>query len=286
LKKEGEIFGPKTHHPQIYLNTPFVCRGQMSSTPSAATTVESMLALILSNLMIATFGILIALPYLLFGFRGMWLVFVPYYVCNAILALHANDGYQNESFARTFPVFHYLRKHIGLTAEVPKSLSDSDGQYIFAMFPHGTGSDFRVLLQGMLPDLFPKFHSKIRSLAASVLFYIPFIREITLVTGCIEASRHVAEKAIRNGRTILVLPGGEAEQLLTQQFQEKVRTSTQGQMEHDKSPPPVHQMPMNSNNLQTVGQLMQPIPFRVSLITFVAGISKEEKGIRQTRPQT
>jgi 1-acyl-sn-glycerol-3-phosphate acyltransferase len=33
----------------------------------------------------------------------------------------------------------------------------------------------------------------------------------------------VAEKAIRNGRTILVLPGGEAEQLLTQQFTEKVR---------------------------------------------------------------
>lgn len=138
----------------------------------------------------------------------MLYIWVPYFTVNKIMALSLNDGWQVQIFASHFPPLYYLRKHIGLTAEAPKKLREADGQFILAMFPHGTGSDFRVLLQGMLPELFPHFHDKIRSLAASVLFLIPFIRELTLLTGCIEASRHVADKAIKNGRTILVLPGG------------------------------------------------------------------------------
>lgn len=82
----------------------------------------------------------------------------------------------------------------------------------------------------MLPEIFP-FHNKIRSLAASVLFCIPFVRELTLLTGCIDASPRVAEGALKNGRTILVLPGGEAEQLLTVKGVEKVRLD-EGGLEH------------------------------------------------------
>ena len=74
----------------------------------------------------------------------------------------------------------------------------------------------------MLPTLFPGYHLKIRSLAASVLFHLPFIRELTLWTGCISASRSVASSALKNGRTIIVLPGGEAEQLLTKRGREIV----------------------------------------------------------------
>jgi len=77
------------------------------------------------------------------------------------------------------------------------------------------GSDFRVLLQGLLPTTFPNVGKKVRSLAASVLFYIPVVREISLFTGCISATRSVATKALERGQSLLVLPGGEAEQLLT-----------------------------------------------------------------------
>lgn len=189
---------------------------------SGSSTFHSTVAFILSNTLLASIATFIFLPYFFYGARGMLYIWVPYFTVNKIMALSLNDGWQVQIFASHFPPLYYLRKHIGLTAEAPKKLREADGQFILAMFPHGTGSDFRVLLQGMLPELFPHFHDKIRSLAASVLFLIPFIRELTLLTGCIEASRHVADKAIKNGRTILVLPGGESEQLLTKRGVEKV----------------------------------------------------------------
>ena len=97
-----------------------------------------------------------------------------------------------------------------------------NAQYILAAFPHGTSSDFRVLFESVSPHILPNTFSLLRSLAASVLFCIPVIREITLATGCIDARKAVAERAVRGGRSILVLPGGEAEQLLTTFGTEKV----------------------------------------------------------------
>ncbi len=100
-----------------------------------------------------------------------------------------------------------------------------DAQFILAAFPHGCGAEFRVLLEGRIQNVMPNIVGKnhnLRTLAASVLFMIPLVREISLWTGCIDASRKTAEKALDRGRSVLVLPGGEAEQLLTQYGKEQV----------------------------------------------------------------
>ena len=102
-----------------------------------------------------------------------------------------------------------------------------DAQFILAAFPHGCGSEFRILIEGVLQNVMPNIIAKnnLRTLAASVLFHIPIVREISLWTGCINASRKTAEKALDRGRSLIVLPGGEAEQIMTTYGEEKVYLS-------------------------------------------------------------
>eukprot|EP00551_Chaetoceros_affinis_P020112 CAMPEP_0203735156 /NCGR_PEP_ID=MMETSP0092-20131115/31792_1 /ASSEMBLY_ACC=CAM_ASM_001090 /TAXON_ID=426623 /ORGANISM="Chaetoceros affinis, Strain CCMP159" /LENGTH=70 /DNA_ID=CAMNT_0050619635 /DNA_START=56 /DNA_END=265 /DNA_ORIENTATION=+ len=70
-----------------------------------------------------------------------------------------------------------------------------------------------------MPNVVKK--NNFRTLAASVLFQIPLISESAQWTGCIDASRKTAQKALDRGRSLLILPGGEAEQLLTTYGREK-----------------------------------------------------------------
>lgn len=61
------------------------------------------------------------------------------------------------------------------------------------------------------------------TLVASVLFWIPLVRELSVWTRCIDASKPVAERALRNGSSLMVIPGGEAEQIATKCGQEEVK---------------------------------------------------------------
>ena len=182
-------------------------------THSGASPLTQAAAFIFSNTLLSTFLAMVVVP-LYLSPRAFTIYFLlPYYALDVVFRWSTGDGFQWPFFARHFPVFTALRRHIGLSAVLSEGLEATKGeptaQYVFAIFPHGVGSDFRVLLQGMLPDLFPGYHLRVRSLAASVLFYLPFIRELTLWTGCISASRSVADKALADGRTVIVLPGGE-----------------------------------------------------------------------------
>ena len=122
-----------------------------------------------------------------------------------------------------------MRDYLNLKfSDLPKAFVEQeakpDAQFILAAFPHGCNSEFRVLMEGCIQNVMPNIVQKnnLRTLAASVLFMIPLIREICLWTGCIDANRKTAEKALDRGRSLLVLPGGEAEQLLTTYGKEQV----------------------------------------------------------------
>lgn len=147
---------------------------------------------------------------------------LTYYGYHFVIARdHVRDGRHWKWFSQNFMTFHWARRFLQLKAVVmDKNRLRDEKQCLFAAFPHGINSDFRILLDGMWFDLFP--HLEIKTLAASVLFRIPVLREIALWTGCVDASRAVAVRQLRKGKSVFVLPGGQAEQVLTLRGQERV----------------------------------------------------------------
>jgi len=154
--------------------------------------------------------------------------FLPYFTWTKLVTRHeTKEGARVNWFSEDFLLFAQMRKHLRLSfhrPSLPKALSScqKDDQFIFAFFPHGTSCDYRILMDGMLKDIIPTIYHKTRTLAASVLFLIPVVREMALYTGCINASRDVAERILDKGYSIVVLPGGEAEQLRTVYQQERI----------------------------------------------------------------
>jgi 1-acyl-sn-glycerol-3-phosphate acyltransferase len=130
------------------------------------------------------------------------------------------DGAHWPRFSIHFWMFTVMRQFLQLEiAPIPKELADEEtkqgAQFLIGVFPHGSWADYRVLMDGMLPEVFPNISGNIKTLAASVLFRMPLIREMSLWTGCVDASRAVAARQLDQGQSLLILPGGEAEQIRT-----------------------------------------------------------------------
>ena len=152
---------------------------------------------------------------------------LPYYTFTLLLSRsEMEEGSRWRRFSEGFFLFQVMRKYLRIRLICSKNLKQAEmtenAQFIFAMFPHGTASDYRILRDGILHTVFPKTCKKIRALAASVLFRIPVVREMALWTGCVDASRKVAENILKKGYSIIVLPGGEAEQIRTVYQRERI----------------------------------------------------------------
>jgi len=100
--------------------------------------------------------------------------------------------------------------------------------YIFACAPHGIhGYGLGMLTyegQGSLfYAKFPHLRGKLVGLVASVLFYVPIVREIFLWAGYVDAGRKTALKILRQpGRSLYFLTGGEAESLVSEPGTDRV----------------------------------------------------------------
>eukprot|EP00656_Telonema_subtile_P002994 TRINITY_DN11379_c0_g1_i3.p1 TRINITY_DN11379_c0_g1~~TRINITY_DN11379_c0_g1_i3.p1 ORF type:complete len:320 (+),score=62.47 TRINITY_DN11379_c0_g1_i3:49-1008(+) len=116
-----------------------------------------------------------------------------------------------------FPVSLHL--HSSLTKPRDQPL-----QALFALHPHGVTAEFRLAVDGLMYEQLPAERiAPWRTLAAGVLFALPGVRECCLWSSCIDASRASAMKAINRGHSIVVIPGGEAEQLDTEAGVEQVK---------------------------------------------------------------
>lgn len=125
-------------------------------------------------------------------------------------------------------IWKWLCNYFPCKIHVKKKIPE--GQYIWGIFPHGVGeekkgeggegfrgrtgswSHFMLMTYGtnFMTDIFPYER---RDLSASVLFYIPVVRELLMWLGCIDASAKTAEKALKEGMSLLIYVGGEKEQL-------------------------------------------------------------------------
>jgi 1-acyl-sn-glycerol-3-phosphate acyltransferase len=175
---------------------------------------------------ILTFGLPLGL--ILFPRSIGVFVALPYYTYTLTIGRHEiRDGFHRINFSKNFFVFRAMRKLLRMEImPLPQELTDAErqpnAQFVFAEFPHGVWADYHVSMDGLWHTVFPNIYQNIRSLTASVLFRVPILREWALWTSCIDARRSVAEAALDRGRTVLVRPGGEAEQLRTTRGREIV----------------------------------------------------------------
>ncbi|KAJ1452744.1 diacylglycerol acyltransferase, partial [Pelagophyceae sp. CCMP2097] len=78
-------------------------------------------------------------------------------------------------------------------------------QYIVAVHPHGLAIFSRLFWQ---TDRCAFLTRKWRIIAANALFYVPVVRELTLLFGAVGASRATFETLLRSGCNVVVYPGG------------------------------------------------------------------------------
>lgn len=153
--------------------------------------------------------------------------FLPYYIFTFVSRPELKHGDRWKWFSKSFPIFHRVREYLSLKLHVDDKLKiaaeKKDAQFVFGLFPHGSNADFRMYMDGLLPDHFPEHvANRMYTLCASILFRIPLVREIALWTGGVDASKKVAEGLLRDGYSFLVFPGGQMEQLLTEKGRESV----------------------------------------------------------------
>lgn len=158
------------------------------------------------------------------------LVVLPYVTTVLYRRDELYDGRKWRYFTENYYPIRVIHSYLSFSiAEPPKELLEAerkpDAQFILGVFPHGVASDFRVAMELDLPKALPNVGVKVFTLAASVIFRLPGVREMVLWTGCIDARRSVAERALSKGNSLLILPGGEMEQLLTRQGEEAVYLS-------------------------------------------------------------
>lgn len=114
-------------------------------------------------------------------------------------------------------VFRYIYNYFDITYEsedgyvLPKGKSFVAGIHPHAILP--VASMINVLSD--VSDMHNTFfgQSKIRCLAASFCFYLPFYRDILTGGGIIDAARYNARAALEEGYSLALVPGGATEAL-------------------------------------------------------------------------
>lgn len=131
-------------------------------------------------------------------------------------------------FFENLPFIRYILEWLPVRILRTQEL-DSSKKYIFACHPHGTLAFNRAAVGFSTDSLWNKAFPGVsfRVLTARAAFFVPFIRELWLWTSCVDASREVATKLLRDlNCSLFVYPGGEKEQIMSEYGQHKIFLSS------------------------------------------------------------
>jgi hypothetical protein len=105
-------------------------------------------------------------------------------------------------------VMRYFNGRVVKTADL-----DATRQYIFGFHPHGIMPTTAMWAHNSetWKTLFTAPPRPTVTLIASHLFRIPFLRELLATTGAREVSRRAFERALREGKSVMLVPGGMRE---------------------------------------------------------------------------
>ena len=133
------------------------------------------------------------------------LLYAPFYLYPAHLKYPGWKG--NEPLWTLMDYENTAKSYFGEFAiHGEENVKDKKGQYCIACHPHGTVIFQRTYWRC---DLINKvFQRSWRMLAASVLFKIPIVREMTLWFGAVDASKPNCERLLKAGASLVVYPGG------------------------------------------------------------------------------
>eukprot|EP01094_Clydonella_sp_ATCC50884_P012670 TRINITY_DN22974_c0_g1_i1.p1 TRINITY_DN22974_c0_g1~~TRINITY_DN22974_c0_g1_i1.p1 ORF type:complete len:366 (+),score=94.38 TRINITY_DN22974_c0_g1_i1:27-1124(+) len=145
----------------------------------------------------------------------MWPVIALYYVLILYVDTAPTSGGRKINCVRSWSFWRhyadYFPARLHKTADVP-----ADGQYIFAVHPHGivsAGIWANILLQGR--ETFDKLFAgvDVRAATLPMNFKIPLWREFVLSLGLIDSSRASISSALSQRKSVLIVPGGAKEAL-------------------------------------------------------------------------
>jgi 1-acyl-sn-glycerol-3-phosphate acyltransferase len=152
---------------------------------------------------------------------GAFICYLPSYLDSSHLKVHESEG------SRYWPAFAHWSGWRKIMSYFPSSIKVENnydfkssvakgGQFVFAVHPHGMLSidhflfftDAVNFLSSICP--FPR-----RDLGASIIFSIPFMRELCLWLGTVDAGASTAHNVLSQGFSMQLFPGGIQEQLAT-----------------------------------------------------------------------
>ena len=139
------------------------------------------------------------------------LLYLPTFVDNG-----EKTGKRVSSWIKSCPIWKIVKWYFGLSVVAPYGKLDPRKQYVIGAHPHGflpVGTMVNLLSTITNVDGVVLNGVQVRTLAASFCFYIPIYRDLILGGGVIDAARYNAKRALENGLSIALVPGGATEAL-------------------------------------------------------------------------